>query len=418
MKRIRTFIATSIFFCLLWCAAEYYGSYESMRITEFEEIEDEKLAVEITNISTHTGIQEENYYQYTALGNSEKEIYQAIDRAIKNAEIFVDLDDYTCSSTTLEKVYQCVVADHPQYFYLAKSYRYTPHANQQTVNRLILIYTDGTTEDAYDSSGKRTVTANRTLISRQIEAFNNKISLIIKDIPVNVSDIEKEKSIYDYIQKNVVYDEVAASLATSNAYENVPHAYNAFGAACEENAVCEGYAELFQYLCYCVGINATQVCGTASGGAHMWNAVMIGNEWYMVDVTGDDRQDDSLYCYNYFNLTTDEMSVDHSVDSSSLKVPNCTSTTNAFYNHYAFYIESTSEAPINYKDVLDYIVTNDETYLCVYIGNQTEDMQKYISKQLYGRNSEVQKYIRSMNYTIDFEKSYYSIRNYYYIPLK
>lgn len=398
-----------------------YGSYESVEFTDVEEVKEvevEQITTEIADAATHTGIASEGYYQYATLDSSEKMIYQTISQAMKNADSTVDLSAYSCSIDTLTKVYQFVVADNPQYFYLSKSYGYTYDSNRRSVKQLILMYSDGTLTDRYDGRGNMTVTADRSRISQQIASFNAKVAAIVNGISTGASDLEKEKRIYNYLQDYVAYDYDAADLVNAGSYSQLPHAFDAYGAACEGVAVCEGYAELFQYLCYCVGINATQVYGTASGGSHMWNTAKIGNEWYMLDLTWDDCGYEGLYCYNYFNLTEGEISIDHSIDRSSINVPTCTSTTYAFYNYYAFYVASTSAAPANYTTVLDYLATSSDKYLCVYIKGQTESVKNYIASQILKKNSEVQKYIASKNYAISIGDSYYQIGNYCYIVLK
>ena len=182
-------------------------------------------------------------------------------------------------------------------------------------------------------------------------------------------------------------------------------------------AVCEGYAELFQYLCYCVNINATPVYGTAYNVGHMWNAVLLDSEWYMVDVTWDDTAKDGLHCYGYFNITESVISTDHTIDYETIRVPSCTATTYAFYNWYALYVSSSSEDPTNYENVIDYLAKGSEKYLCVYVGNISKGKRKYIQQYILSSKSRLQQYISSMEYSISFDSTYYTIGNYCYIPL-
>lgn len=79
------------------------------------------------------------------------------------------------------------------------------------------------------------------------------------------------------------YDEAAR--ARPNQY---PDAYESYGALVNGKAVCEGYAKAFKLLCDRAGIPCVLVGGKANGGDHMWNYVMIGNTWYLVDLTFDD----------------------------------------------------------------------------------------------------------------------------------
>lgn len=481
MKRVGTFVITSVFLALLWCTANYdasikeivppeipeisqeqekgaetevleetsdavvpeeadnantsepeqkpqpnstvkdYDAYNSVAFEQIEEIKQtvvDKITTEVIITSNHKPVGEEAYYQYADLNNTERLIYGKIVEAIKETQNIVNVRQYSCSAETIRNVYEHVVADYPQFFYLAKSYHYTCIMGSRNINQLILRYSDGVTEDCFDSEGNLTTKANRDRISQQICTFNEKVASIIKSIPDTVSDIEKEKRIYDYLQENIVYDTGAAQLASGSYAGVVPHAYDAYGAACEGNAVCEGYAKLFQYLCYCVGINATQIYGTSMDTDHMWNAVCIGDEWYMLDVTWDDSGMAGLHCYQYFNLTTSQIEADHHVSTTSIRVPSCNSTTYEFYNYYAMYVEDDAMAPMNYGSVLEYLAGSSDKYLCVYINNQVLDVGKYISRQLLAGTSDVQRYIKTKNYSIALANMYYQIGNYCYISLQ
>jgi transglutaminase/protease-like cytokinesis protein 3 len=273
-------------------------------------------------------------------------------------------------------------------------------------------------KNADDITNTVVIKADRAKIANQITAFNKNVEEVLKKIPTKATDVEKEKYIYDYLQDHISYDYEAAKLI---AQEGViaSHAFDAYGAICEGQAVCEGYAELFQYLCYCVGINATQVCGTANGGAHMWNTAYIDSEWYMLDVTWDDQGKDGLHYYTYFNLTSNDMSQKkHVSDTTNIRVPDCTSSKHAFYVDFALYVENLNTVPSNYKTVLDEVVKNKDIYLVIYAGNQTNKMSIYIRDYLVSQSSEVQKYIKSKGYDIKFASTYYISDGYCYIRIK
>ena len=390
----------------------------STQINEVKETPTEKINAGTVNVAAHTPIAEQDYYQYHFLNDSEKAIYQAIVQEIKASNTFVNLSKYSCSQNTLSKIYECIMADYPQFFYLAKNSSYTCDSTGKNVKQLILMYTDGTTTDQYNERGERIVTANRSTISEQVRNFQAKISEVLTTIPASGSELEKEKIIYEFIQSHVTYDTQAATLIYSPSGTQIPHAFDVYGALCEGNAVCEGYAKLFQYLCYCVGIQTTQIYGQSSNQPHMWNAVRIGNEWYMSDITWDDSGHEGLYCYNYFNVTTNQITSDHSIDSTLLNVPSCHSETYAFYNHYALYINDLSTAPTNYQQVLDNLAKNSDKYLYIYIGNQSEITNEYLVSQVLSNESAVQQYISSMNYAIALDNQYITAGKYGYIPIK
>ena len=62
-----------------------------------------------------------------------------------------------------------------------------------------------------------------------------------------------------------------------------------------------------------LGIPCETITGTAGGIGHAWNAVMLDDEWYMVDVTWDDPVPDTpgQVLYGYFNITDEKMKQDH-----------------------------------------------------------------------------------------------------------
>lgn len=323
MKRLISFIITFIFFGAIFCfvllSEHQNATHESAISNEMEQ--------DGQGNYIHEPIAEQNYYQYNALNDLEKTIYDELNRAVRKFDESVQLNSYHCSGDMVVKVYAALMADYPQYFFLTKNCSYVYDPNKQSVKKILLTYTDGTTTDQYDAKGNRVSTANRTVITDKIHTFDSMISEVIKRIPTNSSELEKEKIIYKFIQSHVTYDMQAAALVDDPNGIQVPHAYDVYGAMCEKNAVCEGYAKLFQYLCYCVGINSTVVLGTSSGDPHMWNCVEIDSKWYMLDVTWDDCGKDNLYCYRYFNLTESQMSENHSADYSVLKVPSCISKT-------------------------------------------------------------------------------------------
>lgn len=392
-----------------------FGSSEVVEVEDVEEVEIPKVEGEIVTVTSHTALAREQYYQYSGLNASEKQIYHAIYNGIKQCETYINLKSYGCNKETLDKVYHAVTGDNPQFFYLTNLYAYSSWNSR--IDKLILLYMDGTNSDVLDN-GRVKANANRDTISWQIASFNSKISEILQNISPSSSQIQKEKRIYDYLHDNITYDHQAAELIYSDS-ANASHAFDVYGAACEKKAVCEGYAELFQYLCYCVGINATQVSGTANGGPHMWNTVCIDSNWYMLDVTWDDSETGGMHYYTYFNLTANEMAAaNHIPDTAGLRVPSCTSKAHAFYNHFALYVQDLTAAPSNYKEVIDYVVSQGEKTLCIYGEAGSEAMQDYISKQIFGSRSEVQKYIKSKGYKISFETTYYISGKYSYITIK
>lgn len=76
--------------------------------------------------------------------------------------------------------------------------------------------------------------------------------------------------------------------------------------------------------------------GVADGGAHAWNIIKLGENFYNVDVLWDDTVGESYNtkCYVYFNLPDSEFSKDHTRTGLSINLPNCTETDMTYESLY------------------------------------------------------------------------------------
>lgn len=139
----------------------------------------------------------------------------------------------------------------------------------------------------------------------------------------DMTDYEKVHAIYDWLGKNVVYDynivkEMGNIKPSSSLYDKF-YSYDCFyleGVLENGVAVCNGIAKTFVVLCGIEGITAVKVNGSASGGAHAWNKVLINEKWYIVDSTWSNRKTTEngknveKFTHEYLFLTTSESSAD------------------------------------------------------------------------------------------------------------
>ena len=379
------------------------------------EIETPDIEEEVKVETKHVAVQLNNYYQYSSLSTSEKEVYNALVDAIKNTTNVVNVQNKNISYNKGLSLLQKVLADNPQYFWVSKSTSILYNPQNNIVSSYILYYTDGKTTDTVDSNFNLTSTANRETINNQIIQLNSKIEEITNTIPVDATDIEKERLIHDYIVNTVTYDTSVASKVFEYG-DTLPHAFDIYGAAIEGKAVCEGYAKLFQYLCYCTGINSTQILGTSEGSNHMWNAVKVDNEWYQIDVTWDDTNSATVPYYGFFNLTSDQMGIDHKSDSTNINVPNCRGTKYSVYNLIALNVTTLSDDADNLGVVVDGIIKNDMKYIIISNKNVSVT-QTYLRERILDANSTVKQYANSKGYKLNFELKYRTIGEFIYIPL-
>lgn len=381
---------------------------------ENEPVISESLAVE----SAHTALQPSQYYQYGTLSAEAKTVYDRFAAGAAAGKTSVDVSDLSFPQEDAEALIEKVRCDHPQFFFLSKSVSYSYDSDSGTVQAFRLCYTDGTTVDLYED-GERVATADREKISEQIRQFKTAAQTVLAAIPADASPLAKERMIHDYIVNHTQYDAEAAK-RSYGADDLVPRAFDAYGALCEGKATCEGYAKLFQYLCYCVGINATQVSGVADGGPHMWNALCLDGTWTLMDVTWDDPEGltADVTVYDYFNLTAEQMNRTHTPEDGVLAQPECTSDAYAFFRHYAMYLTDTMGTPVNYEAILEQAAWNKEKYLMFYTGNLTGDLQGYVSSQFYNEASLINLYIAQKSLPLLFGETYVTCGNYIYIPLE
>jgi hypothetical protein len=124
----------------------------------------------------------------------------------------------------------------------------------------------------YQETGKQ-----RNYVKRKAEDIAWKI------IESDMSDIEKIKTVYEWVIKHVTYD---GFYARHGGYH-----------ALKGKAVCQGYALLLYRMLEGLGYNSLII----SGGDHMWNMVELDGKWYHLDATFDDIQEGLILKEHFIN---------------------------------------------------------------------------------------------------------------------
>lgn len=134
------------------------------------------------------------------------------------------------------------------------------------------------------------------------ETIYNKAKAVLNGIiGTEMTDLEKVRSIYDWLILNVNYDYTAVGSATiSNNWMNYDSWY-AEGVFNNGVAVCDGYAKAFVILTRIENIPAIRV----TGNNHAWNKVYINNAWYGIDPTHGDVRigENEVVTYSSFLFT-------------------------------------------------------------------------------------------------------------------
>lgn len=393
------------------------NSSSVQEITQGEEIVEPhatKITEDVKILSAHNVLSADEYYQYSQLKENEKAAYNRIKQTIEDSKSICKFDGISISFEDLKVLITRFFTDNPQYFYVSPSSAISYDAKSLLAEYCVLFYTDGENLDILNTNGEFKIRADREVISTQIAEFNRAVEKYLKRIPTNVSSLEKERRIHDIVINSVNYKK------DTSLGNNI---YTVYGAAVKNTAVCEGYSELFQYLCYGVGIKCTAVTGYSKSEYHMWNTVLIDGEWYNVDTTWDDglylNGTEWIPYYKYFNITDKELNLDHELSAPDIFVPKCISEQSAFKNIYALKIDDKSKAPKNIENAIDSAVKFGDEYIVAYIDIDNADYSdfgSYVSKYIFGTFSDVNKYLNKKD--IKLEKSYMTVENFIIFSIK
>lgn len=187
--------------------------------------------------------------------------------------------------------------------------------------------------------------------SKLLTKLQSSIKKIVDSIPSGMTIYERELYLHDYIVNKIKYADKIKSISDGWEY------FTSIGALLNNSAVCEGYAKAMQLLLSSTDIECILVNGKSKNELHMWNLVSINGEWYHLDPTWDDA--DSGISYRYFNLSDDEIKLDHiisdlyselsddqicgtngkSKELFNFKLPQSTSTKYNFFNQSALLFE-------------------------------------------------------------------------------
>ena len=222
---------------------------------------------------------------------------------------------------SFEKVIYTIRFEYPEYFFIAREYKYTEDKSTDTVLTFSPQYTISV--DTYNEMMNK--------INTFVETLKSKLD--------DKSDYEKEIFVHNLIAENCTYD------------LNTPNTSNMYGALFDHRASCEGYSSAFYYIMKNLGFEVLQVIGDpkidSSEASHSWNMINLGGNYYHVDVCWDDLDANQMIHHSYFNvadaeiLKTRDMAKTHSYLGNP---PVANSTKYNFYGRTGSLVHSIDEA--------------------------------------------------------------------------
>ncbi len=234
---------------------------------------------------------EEFYFHRNLLNETEQIAYDELYTGMSQCVQSIDLD-VAITETQLCTIRDAIINDHPELIWIGIMFKYWVDEQGFVLN----------VEETYSE------------ISQNYTDFHNQALAICSNAIKFDHKADQVKYIHDY-------------LCDFNTYDvDAPNNQVAYGAIVEGKTVCAGYARAFQYCMQLLGIPSTVVYGETSE-VHSWNLVQLDGEYYNVDVTWDDgKANAGEHCYDYFNVTDEEISGSHTRKNLSVSLPEAKGT--------------------------------------------------------------------------------------------
>lgn len=251
------------------------------------------------------------------------EVYSEVLDCLENGGTFIEFRR-NLDSDIVYKAMDAVERDHPDLFWV-DGYTITNGAAGRKGTLEIDLLQDVDEDDIPE-------------MHRELE---RKAESIVSGISGGSSDYDKLLYIHDYIVKNTVYSHDMVDSSVNGLWGT------AYGCIVQGDAICQGYAEAFAYLMKLLDIECGMVSGTAGDAGHIWNYVNLDGEYYWIDVTWDDPDEQGNsgegVLHSYFLVDDEHLMRSREIhEDDGQFVPECSSMeenyfvrNNAFIRHYS-----------------------------------------------------------------------------------
>lgn len=271
----------------------------------------------------------------------------AIDDVVKNMERVVNLKGLGVTKDNIRDLYHKFVSEHPGYFYITASCRYTYSMNSGEIINVYPKYITATA-DNYGEEPQEEIARQNEIIYAMKEKFDAGTSQLMSCITPEMSDVDKLLALHDALACHTSYSKDPKGEFESSIY-------TAYGAIVEKGGVCQSYSLAYQYLVNLAGIDS--IC-TVTNDYHGWNMVKLNDQWYHIDVTFDDPTNDiyGRVNHNYFLISDNKLKANDKSTNHETWSPAYSATDTTYDGDSNFWSTTTSqiiydEGNIYYNDM-------------------------------------------------------------------
>ncbi len=296
--------------------SSFYKNFNLIDLTSEMQAQRDKIGLNNSNIPFLKDKQK-GKYAYERLTEYGKTLYVEILTIMQNTAENILVS--TTSDEAIDLVFDYVMADHPELFYV-DGYKYTNYTVNGEVTKVSF-----TGNYLYDDAE----------IARRQTLINDYVNKCLAGAPSSEDDYYAIKYVYEYLIQNTEYD--------IEAEDN----QNICSVFIGKKSVCNGYSKAAQYLLNKLGVECTLVTGTvttkrSSGVRHAWNLVLCNDSYYYMDVTWGDSSYQTnngenadatrlpMVNYDYLCVTTEEIAKNHTI-SDKIEMPICNNMKDNYY---------------------------------------------------------------------------------------
>lgn len=332
------------------------------------------------------------YYQL--LNSEEQALYDIFLEGLLQHQEQIMLD--TKDDNLIYDVYEMILADHPELFWVDGGYSYI--AGRMNTN-VMPVYSYSVKDAARRQ--KQIVKAGRAIL-KEIASRNL------------VTDYEKVKAVFEYIVFHVDYN--------TESSDN----QNLYSALVNKESVCAGYTKMTQYLLQQMGIPAVYISGEVwDVGSHAWNMVQCNGRYYLVDSTFGDCafQDESvreylpesMNCdYNYLCCSEDMLMQDRE-SHTWRKLPVCDHTDLNYYALQRRYYSAVDDILI--RDMEESIREGEPGWSCQFTNREAyDDFMSRIQDSFYLKKVLELRDVRQVQGYSTYNEHFLSVSCWYTVP--